>query len=171
VSGTRWILRPGDYRQLRSHGSLRGIFNIIHVYFEDTETGEMTTASAADQASQAKLGTFARLIRAGHPLAKAEGQDIADRAIDILGGEPVTKRFVTLSADRRLLRGDGDTHPAGEIRDLDTMQLGDAEGAGEFYVEVLSRNADENTIELGLSDGREGRLEMELELLNLQRGE
>ena len=110
-------------------------------------------------------------IRAGRPLTEAEAQDYADRTIAVLGGKITDQWLLTIAAHSSLRQADGEMRPATEIEDLDTVKLESPPVSKPLIARVLSADAAAGTIELGLNDGSEGRLEMELELMNLERGE
>lgn len=142
---------------------------MIEIAFVDADSGEQRTVTATDHVSQTRYGVAPkRQVTAGRSLSLAEAQDIADRALVALGGRLPGKWFVTIEADRLLCQGEGlEARPATAITDYDTVDLDMVPAKGPLLVQVLNNDRDAGKVELGLTDGSEGRMEMELELMNL----
>jgi hypothetical protein len=172
VAGTHWILGKGDVVRWRGIATMEGAFNSALVAFEDAETGEKRSVEARIAESRT---SSTRVIRAGRPLTGSEAQDIADRALAVLGGAQPARWFLTLEADQQLSQASGDTQPAAEMTDLDMVDFetpgSGAEGRGPLTIHVLSRDPEAGTLLVEATDAPiDGRLEMELELENLERG-
>lgn len=170
VTDTCWVLGRGDVVALRAVAARGGALNMVEIGFVDADTGAQRTVTATDEANRTRYGTaFARHVAARRPLSQAEAQDIADRALSILGGRPRAKWVVTVDADRLLGQGEDEKWPAADIADFDTVDIDLVPMKAPLLIQVLGNDRAGGKIELALTDGSDGRLEMELELMNLAR--
>jgi hypothetical protein len=169
MTATTWNVDKGDFIAYRGLETMEGAFNVLHIVFTGTD-GDEHQVTARDEASIDAFGAYVRVIVAKRRMTAEQAQEIADRAIEVLGGRTPARWFVTIGDERRL-RNDAGAQlcPATEIEQGDMVKLEIGRVGEPLQVYELTHDTGVGTIELQLADGPvDGRADAELELLNLE---
>ena len=143
------------------------MFTTILVVYTDSGDGTKQVAQAEAGDSAAKYGVFERKVEAQRAMTREEADALAQRAADVLGGDPVERYWATTDADRPLKHRSGSERPAREISVGDTVSSLDPHTL--LHVFDVAHDAQEGTVRLVMSDQDLGeRLDVELRLLLAQ---
>jgi hypothetical protein len=158
-----WIISEGDWIEFDGPEAKHFFFNAIHITCTDAQTRKQRIVSEEHQLSR-EVGQRTRSVGTHRVLDRAAARDIAERAIQTLGGEHAW--LVTLAASHRLKQLDGSAREASEVADFDTVRLRTSPQNHDLVGQVLSR--DHGAVQLVLRE-TEDAIRMELELANLER--